>query len=222
VRLALTNDDLRFPKTIAGDDEWNSFKRDSFDRFVRRIKEIDAATMGLAERQRDLRALRREHHVLIVADRIRRKFRSTSEAVPLDLGRAAELVIDKAQLLGNLTGLERTIEEQRYLTSARVSWHKLIKLADVRPVERRGVAGVRLGREIRSGSTNLRRLKNERLRPHEKGEILQRYISEHLQHLVAVADDASKPDDPPLPRENRLLIRELKTLLRRAQKEPHN
>jgi hypothetical protein len=218
VRLAFIHHEHRFPKAIAADDEWTRFKRESFDRFVRQIKDIDAAASGLAERQRKLRALRREHHVLVVADRIRQRFETSSQTVSLDLKRAAEIVLDKAQLLGNPTGSRRrTSEEERYLTSARVSWHKLIKRAEVRPVERRGVAAMHKGPTTRKGSTKLSALRKAGIGPEEKAEILRRYVHEHLQQLVAVADGVTTPDEPPLPRATRLIIRELKTLCRRSR-----
>lgn len=218
-----TSDDLvrpwsRLPSSTANNDDWASFKSDAYGHIVDAIRAIDRKFANEPRARVDhLRALRREHHLLIVADRIRRTFRPPEKATGRELRQAAEFVLDRSDFIASGVGHAppRTRLEENMLVSARVNWHKLMRRAGSH-AELRG--GWRQYRGILRGAAPLfRKLERPELTRKERGSILRDHIKDRIEQLVEISREAMRREDFKLTRRQHLLVRDLEGLLERAR-----
>jgi len=106
---------------------WKHFKREAFEQ-LRRDLAVAFELMEGGRLRAELRMLRRRHHILVIADRLQQSATEKGEALSPNLMAAAELVFEKrGHTRRNANSDTRTAEEERYLGSARVRWHKLLK-----------------------------------------------------------------------------------------------
>lgn len=203
----------KWPASTAMDSEWRAFRESVSTLIVQRIKIIEEECSGdLLGRSARLRALRREHHLLIVGDRIRRASIGTP---PADLRREAQMLLDKIELTEDgSTARARTRQEQKFLSSARVSWHHLIKKAGARAVDPRG--GPRSPKKKPSIATPamLRQLVANSLSD-ETNRILRRYIAEQIEQIVVGAEEVA--EGVHLASDNRQTLGTLRRMARRIR-----
>lgn len=206
----------RLPASSATDDDWYSFLQDTAEEFVKLIRRIDEGFDGDPYgRLREIRATRREHHLLIVADRVRREAADGRRLSAVDLRNAAEKVVDRgARLVVAATGTiePRTRDEERMLASARVHWHKLMHRAGSRS-EFRGGWGEKGG--LRGTRVDSARI--GRQRPLLRAQLLREHIRDRLEQLAALSTEICGIPESVVTRQDRLLFRELDLLLERAR-----
>ena len=209
----------RFPTSASDSGAWTNFKRELYDQFVEAIRQIDRAfAQEPHARAQKLRELRREHHLIVIADRIRR----TNEPRDLsgeELKKAAAFVLDRMDHVAAL-GVEsagpRSHAEENMLTSARVNWHKLMKRAGSRAELRGGWNSAVQG--PRGATALLRRIKNPNLGREERGEILRQHVNERLEQLVSLSGEVLARGDCELSAEDSCLIDEITELARRMRR----
>lgn len=213
--------ELRFSWTMppdagAGEDQWSPFKKRAQGEFLDLISRIDREFAGKSEeRLVRLRKIRREHHLLIICDRIRRSSPTPDELCGRDLRRAAESILDRRAYSAADSSVERRSHaEENMMVSARVDWHKLM---------RRAQSPANLGTPWRGGkvkrgtTTILKRISAPGLVPQRRAEILLGHIEERLEQLLYVADELTAAADCKLPRRHQALIRDLELALLRAK-----
>jgi len=106
---------------------WNRFKRNAFEA-LRRDVAVAFELMEGGRLRAELRTLRQRHHILVIADRLRRSAMEKGQALPIDLMAEAAAIFEKRGHSQRNGGSDRrTAEQDRYLGSARVRWHKLTK-----------------------------------------------------------------------------------------------
>jgi hypothetical protein len=198
---------------------WVSWKRLAFEYFVEAIKAIDAQFPdNPRERKERLRAMRREHNLLHVMDRLRRKLGGEAKSTP-ELAEAAQYILDR-NLYPDSSGkpfAAQSLEERRAQVSARVHWSKLMRQAGARPPGREG--GWREPERVFRGSAKLfRALEKPGIDRKRSDELLRAYIEGRLEHLVAVAREAVRPDRRSLKQQTRSLLEDLEVALRRSRK----
>jgi hypothetical protein len=198
---------------------WVTWKRLAFDYLVKAIKAIDAQFPDdPRERKERLRALRREHNLLHVMDRLRRKLEDEARSTA-ELAQAAQYILDR-NLYPDASGkpfATRSLEERRALISARVHWHKLMCEAGARSPGREG--GWREPERVFRGSAKLfRALEKPRIDRKRRDELLRAYVEGRLEHLVAVVREAVGPDQRSLKQQTRLLFEDLEVALKRSRK----
>lgn len=206
----------RLPAASATDDDWYSSLQDTAEEFVKLIRRIDEDFEGDPYgRLREIRATRREHHLLIVADRVRREAADGPRLSVEDLRNAAEKIVDRGArvvVAGTGTIEPRTRDEERMLASARVHWHKLIHRAGSRSEFRGGwgeKGGLR-GTRVDSGRIG-------RQRPLLRAQLLREHIRDRLEQLAALSTEICGIPASVVTRQDRLLFRELDLLLERAR-----
>lgn len=207
----------RLPPTSASDDEWYSFLQDSSEQFMQIIQKIDQEFEDEPYRRlEEVRRTRREHHLLIVGDRIRRETENGRGLSHKELREAAEKVVDWGARAAATTGdgpAGTTRAGQRMLNSARVHWHKLVHRAGSRSELRGG-----WGDKDKVRGTKVASAKIRRHYPPVRAQLLREHIRERLEQLVSLSDEISVMPDSRPTREDRLLFRELQLLLQRARR----
>ena len=206
------------PSGGAGEDEWSDFKKHAFDELVLLIKQADrefaSEPPARMDRQRELR---REHHLIVVADRIRRGAPAAAELSSAKLRAAAEFILDRSAYLqaGEQTAPPRSPLEDKMLGSARVAWHKLMRRAGSRPELRGGWGSFRPA--VRGSVAIIRKIASGSLKPAKRAELWREYLDERIEHLLAVTDEIVGMADCQLSRNDRLVIRDLENLLLRLR-----
>lgn len=206
----------RLPATGASNDDWYSFLQDTAEEFVKLIGSIDEDLQGDPYgRLEEMRRTRREHHLLIVADRIRREAADGWRLSHEELRKAAERVVDRsARAIVPGTGVvePRTPDEGRMLNSANVHWHKLIHRAGSRSELRGGWGekGVVRGNKVAGA-------KIRRQQPLLRLQLLREHIRDRLEQLAALSTEICAMPDSVATRQDRLLFKEVELLLQRAR-----
>jgi hypothetical protein len=216
-------DEARFswqelPDGSLGDDRWSAFKNDAHDEFLTLIQQADRDFASEPSRRLErIRQLRREHHLIAIADRVRKSSPCPGELSGRDLRKAAEFILDRGAYIsasGHPSTKPRDISEENMVLSARVSWHKIMRRAGS-PAESRG--GWRARKTIRGNAAILRKISARGLTPENRAEILREHIEEKVEQLLRVAREVVIVGGCKLPRQDRLIIRELEGLLVRTQ-----
>jgi len=207
---------IEWPESTATEAEWRHFRGRASEIFVQKIKEIDKVRSGDSlERLADLRALRHEHNLLVVGDRIRRGAVERGQAPPADLRREAGMLLEKILIVDEGSGpivRTRTEEEQRYLGSARVQWHKLIRRAQARPAVQRVPQRRRPSNSQPAIAKDLRELINESV-SREADRILRHYVAERIEQIMLDSDTMTQIDHRYLSADTRRILRKLRALL---------
>ncbi|MGE5563240.1 MAG: hypothetical protein ACM3ZV_08005 [Bacillota bacterium] len=206
-----------FPHGRLGDDHWLDFKSDAQEEFLKLIKEIDRRFADEPQtRIFRLREVRREHHLLIIADRFRRASAPSRKLSGPELRKAAEFILDRSAHIAATGGgvPARNRLEEKMMMSARVDWHKLMRRAGS-PAELRGGWGA--SKTSRGTSTILRRVSAPGLPPEKRAEIFREFVEERTQQMLYVAEELTVAMKCKLPRNDRILVRDLENLLARAQ-----
>lgn len=205
------------PSPSAREEDWTAYKQRTYGDLIHLIRVIDRQLSAQPYlRLEQLRRLRREHHLVLVADRIRREAPAGSKLSLKELRSGAERVVDRGARLGATRTEEtrpRSRADERMMISARVHWHKLLRKADSR-AELRGMWG---GKRRYSGvKTVVARIISQR---RKKGaqQALREHVRDHLEKLVAVSTEVFAHDEVAPSRQDRLLVRELGLLLQRAR-----
>ena len=187
------------PDATAPESIWSAHKKQAFAEFIATIRHVDLAySNNPGRRLAYMRSLRRQHHILTIADRIRRASLAAGEAPPSDLRAAAEFVIDKLHFFRATSEPQfqaRTPLEEKFRSSARVHWHKLMRRAGSSPADRRGVNYSTNPVLINGTATKLRKLKSDNLEPESAARILRQYIAERLQHLLATCEETARVNE---------------------------
>jgi hypothetical protein len=203
------------------DDLWATRKKLAFDFLVEKIKETDARFPNEPrERKERLRALGREHHLVYIMDRLRRRRGDDAQASASDLTKAAQYILDR-----NLYPADdrtpfatHTIENRRALIAARVNWHKLMHKAGARPPGREG-GWSEPDQRLRGSAKLFRALETTGISPSRRDELLRSYIERRLEHLVAVSNEVAAIDKRQLHHDTRLLLKDLEIALKRSRKK---
>ena len=208
-----------FPSAGASDEEWARFKSQAYDELIVRIRHADRE-LGRTPQARveRVRSLRREHHLIVIADRIRRSTQAPPGLPGSDLRKAAEFVLDRSALIAPGEGAStppRSRLEERMVLSARVNWHKVMRRAGSK-AELRGAWGAGTP-ELHGITTILKKISAPRLGTEARAALLRDHIEERVRQLVRLAHEVSTRTNGKLPRNDRLLIRDLENLLNRIQ-----
>ena len=204
------------PDAGADEDRWAHFKKRAQSEFLDLVLKVDREFADQPEeRLIRLRQIRREHHLLIIGDRIRRSSGSPDELSGRDLRRAAEFILDRRAHIAMDSSIERRSRlEENMMVSARVDWHKLMRRA-------RSPANLGSpwpgGRVKRGTTTILRKISTASPASERRAEIFRNYVEERLEQLLYVANALAVDLDCNLPRTHRTLIRDLEHALRRAR-----
>ena len=206
------------PDGGSSEDDWSTFKNKAYAELIERIQQVDQKYAHEPRARVDgIRELRREHHLLVIADRVRRSSASPQDYSGNDLRRSAEFILDRTAYMTADEGAAtqpRSRLEDKMVLSARVNWHKLMRRAGSR-AELRGGWGPR--KSNRGTTAILRKVSAAGLKPDVRAEILREYIEERLQQVLHVARELTITMNCKLPRKDRILIRELESLLLRTQ-----
>lgn len=209
----------RLPAWNAGDAPWSDFRRATFDEVVEAIQEIDRRFAGDPHaRVQKLRELRREHHLVVIAERIRRGPTASHALARGGLRRAASFVLDRSDHIaadGGRVARKRTHLEENMLTSARVNWHKLMRRAGSRAEIRGGWNEAATG--LRGTAGVLKKVRNPALGPAERGKILREHIQARIEQLVRLAGEVAAHGDCSLSTEDSAVIDVLGTLARQMR-----
>lgn len=206
----------RLPAVDASDLDWSNFKQRSYEEFIVLIRKIDRDCAGEPYRRLvKLRDLRREHHLIVVADRIRRDGTKAGPLTREALMEAAERIVDRSGRSSAAAARRAeppTRLEERMLISARVNWSKLLSRAGSR-TERRGG----WGSKGKTGGTKTVIARLMRQVPDDRAKAFRKHVRDRIEQLVAISDELLSRPDSRLSDEDRLLIRELEFLLGRAR-----
>jgi hypothetical protein len=198
-----------------------TWKKVAFDFLVEKIKETDALFPNdPRERKERLRALSREHHLVYIMDRLRRRRGDGAQVSAADLTRAAQYILDRSLYPADhhTPFVTQTIENRRALIAARVNWHKLMHGAGAKPPGREG-GWSEPDRRLRGSAKLFRALDRPGTKPSRRDELLRAYIEDRLEHLVAVSSEVTAVDKRALSQHTRLLLKDLEFALKRAKKE---
>lgn len=205
------------PRPDAVEDDWLAYKQRTYDDFIHLIRAADRQLSAQPYRRLEqLRRVRREHHLILVADRIRREAAAGRELTREELRAAAERIVDRGARLG-ASGMDetrpRSRADERMMISARVHWHKLLRKAGSR-AELRGIWG---GKRHYSGiQTAVGRIIGQRPKKGAQ-EALREHIRDRLEQLLAIYNEVVARAEIAPSRQDRLLARELELVLRRAR-----
>lgn len=187
----------RLPAWNAGDALWSDFRRAIFDEVVEAIQETDRRFADDPHaRAQKLRELRREHHLIVIAERIRRGPTASRALARGGLRRAASFVLDRSDHIaadGGRVARKRTHLEENMLTSARVNWHKLMRRAGSRAEIRGGWGNAASG--LRGTAGVLKKVGNPALSARQRGTILREHIQARLEQLVLLAAQVANRGD---------------------------
>lgn len=206
------------PAWSADEEEWLDFKSRIYGEMVEVIRTVDLQFADDPRvRVERLRELRREHHLIVIADRVRRESQSPRPLTGKDLRLAAEFILDRSDFIAS--GIERaqprSRREENMLLSARVNWHKLMRQAGARAELRGGWHQYRGG--IRGGATLFKKIASPELTPKARGRILRDYINDRVEQLLDIANEAMRRQECALTRRQRLIIRDLEGLRQRTR-----
>jgi hypothetical protein len=208
------------PPDVRADDLWIAFKKLAFDYLVDSIKMIEARFPDdPRERKERLRGLCREHHLLYVADRLRRSLGQDCEQTAAELTQAARYILDRKLYPASIDNPfgGRTLEDRRALTAARVHWHKLMSDAGAKPPGREG-GWSQPDRAFRGSAKLFQALDKPGVSPNHRSELLRKYVEGRLEHLVAVSKKVAGPDPRALTQDSRILLNDLETVLSQARR----
>ena len=209
--------EAELPGAGADDEHWATFKAAMFDLVIDAIRLADRECPGTPSMRRHrLRRIRRKHHLIVIADRIRRSAPAGEQPGGAALEEAAALVLRHrgAAASPGAPLAPRTRAEERLLLSARVSWHKLNRIAGTQPA---APAGPPLRQRARSGAALLRSIARPDLSPEARARILEDHISARVDQLVHLAREAVHKGELSLSRRQQSLLRDLEALQRRAR-----
>lgn len=213
----IANFSRRLPPSAADDAHWARFKRAIYGELIEAIREIDRVFgQEPYARVERLRELRREHHLIVVADRIRRHGGGPGDLSGDELRKAAAAVLDRSNHLvasGSKPARPRSHAEDNMLTSARVNWHKLMRRAGSRAELRGGWSMSPSG--LRGVTAVLRKIRNPLLDPEQRGDILREHVQARLKQLAALAADVMSSAECSLSAESKQLVDEVAALVRR-------
>jgi hypothetical protein len=202
------------------DEKWATWKKAAFDFLVEQIKETDARFPNEPrERKERLRALSREHHLIYIIDRLRRRRADGPQVSAADLTRAAQYILDRSLYPADhrTPFATQAIEHRRALIAARVNWHKLMHGAGAKVPGREG-GWSEPDRRLRGSANLFRALDKPGTKPSRRDELLRTYVERRLEHLVAVSSEVAALDRRALGHDTRLLLKDLQLALKRARK----
>lgn len=204
------------PPAHASDEDWTAFKRAAFDEMREHVRRADREFPNQPQaRLERIHQLRREHHVIVVADRIRKSAAAPPGPSGPSLRDAAAFIVDRTAYVIEKRAGPRSAAEEKMMTSARVHWHKIMRQAQS-PAGLQG--GWATGRRELRGSTQIqKKLNSRRLTPDKRAELLRAYIEERLQQLVDLVRETTEVSRWTLPRQDRIIVQELENLLYRTQ-----
>lgn len=200
----------------ASEEAWSAFKRRAFDEFFELIRQTDRALgQNPGARLERIRELRREHHLIVVADRIRRSSSAPETLSAGQLRKAAEFVVDRCCSGGGVQAGPRSPLERRMISSARVNWHKIMRRAEssAHPTADWGAGR----RELRGSTAVFRKITAPGLAHSARADMLSKHIAERLHQLVHLAREVAAATANPLPDEQARLVAELERLLDRTR-----
>jgi hypothetical protein len=204
------------PATSVGEDEWAAFKSRAFDELCNLVQKADRDFRSEPQaRVQRIQQLRREHHLIVVADRIRRSAATPTDLSGRELRKAAVFIVDRSAYVVEGRAEPRTRVEEKMITSARVNWHKIMRRAQS-PAGLQGGWGAGK-RELRGSTQIFKKVTAPGLKPERRAELLREHIEARLQqllHLVRETTDATRCTLPP---QDRIIVHELENLLYRAQ-----
>lgn len=205
------------PAADADEEDWLAYKQHTYDDFIHLIRAVDRELSAQPYlRLEQLRRLRREHHLILVADRIRREAPASRRLTREELRTGAERIVDRGARLGANRADEarpRSHADEKMMISARVHWHKLLRKADSR-AELRGMWG---GKRHYSGiKTVVGRIMGQRAKKATE-QALREHIRDRLEQLIAVSNEVLERARIAPSRQDRLLLRELEALLWRVR-----
>jgi hypothetical protein len=204
------------PAASASDDEWAAFKTRAFDELcdlVRKAdRELESDPQARVER---IHRFRREHHLIVVADRVRRSATAETDLSGRALREAAVFIVDRSAYVIEGRAGPRTRDEEKMIVSARVNWHKIMRKAQSR-------AGLQGGwgagkPELRGSTQIFRKLTAPGLKPERRAALLRAHIEQRLQQLVDLVRETTDATRCKLPRQDRIIVHELENLLYRTQ-----
>jgi hypothetical protein len=204
------------PPANATDDDWAAFKSRAFDELCALVQQADREFRndphGRVER---IHQFRREHHLIVVADRIRRCTAAPVGLSGCELRREAAFVVDRSAYVMDGRAGPRTPLEEKMMASARVHWHKIMRRAQSPAGLQGGWSAAKP--ELRGSTQILRKLTAPGLKPERRAELLREHIEERLQQLVDLVRETTETTRFALPRQDRIIVHELENLLYRTQ-----
>ena len=206
----------RLPSGSAGEEAWSAFKRRAFDEFIELIRQTDRALgQNRGARLERIHELRREHHLIVVADRIRRSSSPPETLSAEQLREAAEFVVDRCCRGGGAQAAPRSSLERRMISSARVNWHKIMRRAEssAHPTADWGAGR----RELRGSTAIFRKITAPGLAHSARADMLGKHIAERLRQLVHLAREVAAATATPLPDEQARIVADLERLLDRTR-----
>jgi len=219
----MVGDEIRFPWAAlpdgsASDADWHGFKSGAFDTLVELVKQADEDYSEEPQKRLErIRELRRQHHLIVIAERIRRSGSDRARRMSgNELRKAAEYILDRSAYLAAKgdPSIRRSKLEENMVTSARVNWHKLMRRAGS-PAELRGGW---VARKMTRGTTIImRKASAPGLTPEARRGMLRGYVEERVQHLLQVTRELTSVRGCQIPREDRILIQELEEFLARVR-----
>jgi hypothetical protein len=177
------------PDPAAPDAHWAAFVQKSFEDIRAAIVEIDRVHRAdPLQRVKLLRDIRRQHHIVVIADRLRRLRTAAGEPLNFDLLSSAEYVIERPTRRGARVPVTRSPEDRKLAVLARVHWHKLIRAAGSEPIDMRGRRRGRRILPLNGSASQLRCLNRADIPEAEAIAILRRYIGQRLEQLIQVCE----------------------------------
>lgn len=206
------------PPSSASDEDWSAFKHRAFDHFCELIREADREFKhDPRTRIERIRQFRRAHHLIVIADRIRRSPGTPSGLSEEELRDAAAFVIDRRCYGKEGRLMPRSRLEEKMISSARVSWHKIMRRAES-PACLFGGRGS--GRPaLRRGTQIFRKITAPGLTPETRAELLRAYIEDRVQQLVDLAGEFTATTNCKLPEPDRILVQDLESILQQAKRQ---
>ena len=200
------------PSPDANEDRWSDFKAQAYAGLVEAIERTDhECSNNPAARVLRLRMVRREHHILVVADRIRRG--SGPGLSKGELRNLAENVVDPPALppgSGAKRQSRRSRNEQKMLISARVNWHKLMRRAGSSGELRSALPGLRPASDAKYV---LARIRNPALSAADRGDILAKHLRDRLEQLLLLSDEVFARTDCAMRNGDQAILKELDQLV---------
>ena len=207
-----------FPHGASGEDQWSHFKNHAYAEFKLLIQKVDRDYGSEPQRRLEcIRQIRREHHLTVIADRIRRSSASQLELSGNDLRKAAEFVLDRNAYIavdGKSSTQPRSRLEEKFVLSARVNWHKIMRRAGSHAEIRGGWADRKPNRRT---SAILKKLSAPGLTADKRGEIFRKHVEDGVQQLLSIARELTVVMRCELPHQDRALIHDLDDILVRAK-----
>lgn len=156
-----------------------------------RIREADARGCGDPWRRRfEMEELRHEFFISWIASRLGETHEGTGLSEHALRDRVAQLLAKPGSRAApnNPMLVRRSEQEERFVTSAKVAWHKLLKSE--------GIAAARPRKSdspptsLRAVEAKLRRLHGLDAKPVDGARLLRSYIAQHARHLREVCAKA--------------------------------